>query len=73
MSMRHFIFCDICNAQGLRSIEFRRAPRKGESAGRRISDGRAWFEGQLLDALNAGWYETDDARHICPKCQTLSR
>ncbi|MDD2759887.1 MAG: hypothetical protein PHH11_06295 [Methylomonas sp.] len=71
MSIRKFIFCDICNPQGLRSIEFRRAPRGEERAGRRISDGRAWFEGELSQAIEAGWVCTNDGIHICPTCKTM--
>ncbi|MDD1622153.1 MAG: hypothetical protein LUQ11_11795 [Methylococcaceae bacterium] len=71
MSIRKFIFCDICNPQGLRSIEFRRSPRGDERTGRRISDGRSWFEGELNMAIKAGWVSTSDGMHICPFCQTL--
>ncbi|AMK78849.1 hypothetical protein EDE11_12462 [Methylomonas methanica] len=73
MSIRKFIFCDICNPQGLRSIEFRRAPRSDERVGRRLSDGRAWFEGELSLAVNSGWLCTEDGRHICPVCQNNSQ
>jgi len=69
MSIRSFIFCDICNPQGLRSIEFRRSPREGDREGRRLSDGRAWFDGDLSAALNSGWKYTKDGQHICPTCQ----
>ena len=69
MSIRKFVFCDICNPQGMRSIEFRRATRHNERAGRRISDGRAWIEGELINAINNGWLCTPDGRHICPACQ----
>ena len=72
MSIRKFIFCDICNPQGLRSIEFRRAPRLDERNGRRISDGRAWFEGELNVAVKAGWQVTADGRHVCPACSNVS-
>ncbi len=71
MSIRKFIFCDICNPQGLRSIEFRRSPRADERSGRRISDGRAWFEGELSQAVEAGWQCNSDGMHICPNCQAL--
>ncbi len=69
MSIRKFIFCDICNPQGLRSIEFRRAPRFEDRTGRRISDGRAWFEGEFgLAVTQAGWSQTADGLHVCPGC-----
>lgn len=68
MSIRKFIFCDICNPQGLRSIEFRRAPRISERNGRRLSDGRSWFDGDLSAAIKAGWVLTPDGQHVCPVC-----
>ncbi|MBS3954973.1 MAG: hypothetical protein KGZ88_18620 [Methylomicrobium sp.] len=69
MSIRKFIFCDICNPQGLRSIEFRRSTRIDERNGRRISDGRAWFEGDVINAVENGWQITPEGSHICPACQ----
>jgi len=69
MTIRQFIFCDICNPQALRSIEFRRAPREDERTGRRISDGRAWFEGEWESASEAGWSATAEGQHICPLCR----
>ena len=51
MSIRKIICCDICNPQGLRSIEFRRAPRENERNGRRVSDGRSWYEGEIVEAV----------------------
>lgn len=72
MSVRTFIFCDICNPQALRSIEFRRSTRLGDRPGRRISDGRSWLEASLEHAIeNAGWQRTADGQHICPACQNL--
>ena len=70
MSIRTFIFCDICNPQALRSIEFRRGPREKERNGRRLSDGRAWFEGDLSNALEQDWITNADGQHICPACKT---
>lgn len=69
MSVRKLVFCDICNPQCMKPIEFRRAPRAGERTGRRISDGRAWIEGELIAALEHGWVCTPDGKHICPACQ----
>lgn len=70
MSIRKIIFCDICNPQGLRSIEFRRAPRENERDGRRICDGRSWYEGEIFEAVQkANWIITTDGQHICPNCQ----
>jgi hypothetical protein len=73
MSIRKFIFCDICNPQALRSIEFRRSSRKNERGGRRISDGRAWFEGELTNAVENGWSCTSDGQHVCPACQKINK
>jgi len=68
MSIRTFIFCDICNPQGLRSVEFRRRPRK-ERTGRRLSDGRSWIEGGSASvAVENGWSINRDGKHICPAC-----
>jgi len=69
MSIRTFIFCDICNPQGIRSIEFRRKPREDERTGRRISDGRVWFDGTLAEAIDNGWTAKVNGQHICPACQ----
>jgi len=71
MSIRTFIFCDICNPQGLRSIEYRRIPREKERSGRRLSDGRAWFEGPWSDAIKDGWNSSPEYPHICPACQNV--
>jgi len=69
MTIRTFIFCDICNPQALRSIEFRRSPREEGRNGRRLSDGRAWLEGSLSNALEQDWTINADGLHICPVCQ----
>ena len=70
MSIRTIIFCDICNPQGLRSIEFRRAPRDDKRSGRRISDGRTWYEGSVYEATaSAGWKISKEGEHICPDCK----
>ncbi|MEQ1635752.1 MAG: hypothetical protein ABL903_03610 [Methylococcales bacterium] len=72
MSIRKFIFCDICNPQCIRIIEYRRAYGRHDRNGRRISDSRAWYEGELVDAVNeAGWRLTPEGQHICPTCQAL--
>ncbi len=72
MSIRKFVFCDICNPQALRSVEFRRATRIDARTGRRISDGRAWFEGEPAMAAKAGWLCKPDGLHICPACQAVA-
>lgn len=72
MTIRTFIFCDICNPQALRSIEFRRSPREEERNGRRLCDGRAWLEGNLPDATNMGWTIDTSGQHICPACKNIA-
>jgi len=36
--------------------------------GRRISDGRMWFDGSVQAAQQEGWVATEDGQHICPGC-----
>jgi hypothetical protein len=72
MSIRKIIFCDICNPQGMRPIEFRRSPRPNERGGRRISDGRSWIEGEPEIAIKNGWIVDPEGRHICPSCQSIN-
>jgi hypothetical protein len=67
MARRSFIFCDICNPQAVREVEMRRASGR-DGKGRRISDGRVWFDGTDREARDAGWVATDDGQHICPAC-----
>ncbi len=68
MSIRTFIFCDICNRSGIRQLEQRRGPNRSASHGRRITDGRAWFEGSVTEAQQAGWIIDEHDRHICKRC-----
>jgi len=65
--LRVIIFCDICNPQGIRYIEQNRSTQRGDADGRRVTDGRAWFEGTLQDALEEGWRH-QDSEHVCPGC-----
>lgn len=67
--IRHIIFCDRCNTQGIRYIEQNRSIQRSDIGGRRISDGRAWFEGSLDEALKNGWTQPEKDLHICPRCQ----
>ena len=66
MAIRSFLFCDICNPQAVRSVELRRSPKR--PGGRRLSDGRSWFEGSLEEAVSAGWKIDSDGNHICKRC-----
>ncbi len=69
MTFRTFLFCDICNPYGTRSVELRRDMKRSDNQGRRISDGRSWFEGDIEEAKELGWSELDDGRHVCPRCR----
>jgi hypothetical protein len=66
--LRVIIFCDICNPQGIRYIEQTRHTQRGDVDGRRVTDGRSWYEGSLDDALKLGWLHEDGA-HVCPRCK----
>lgn len=69
MARRSFIFCDICNPLALRSIEMRRTTNnRDQRDGRRLSDGRAWYDGGDNEAKLGGWVVADDGQHICPAC-----
>ena len=65
--LRVIIFCDICNQQGIRYIEQQRSVQRGDVDGRRVTDGRSWFEGSLEEAIEAGW-SYDNGMHTCPRC-----
>ena len=67
MAIRKFVFCDICNQKGIRIVEERRGLDRFRE-GRRIVDGRAWFEGTLGEAKKAGW-DIVPKKHTCPDCQ----
>ena len=69
MTFRTFLFCDICNPYGTRSVELRRDMKRSDKHGRRISDDRAWFEGDIDEAIKDGWCVLDDGRHVCPRCR----
>lgn len=69
MAIRTFLFCDICNPQAIRHVEQRRRRPRADSSGQRITDGRAWFEGDLELALSDhGWSVSASGKHVCPKC-----
>lgn len=68
MARRSFIFCDICNPLAIRYIEMRRSAGRDSRIGRRVTDGRNWFDGADEEAKQAGWVGTDDGQHVCPDC-----
>ena len=69
MAIRTFVFCDICNPQGIRHVEQRRRRPRADNSGQRITDGRAWFEGDVETALSSdGWTLTARGQHVCPTC-----
>ena len=65
---RSFIFCDICNPQAVRYVEMRRSIGRDSRIGRRLSDGRNWFEGSDEEAVAAGWVASEEGHYICPVC-----
>jgi len=69
MSIRKIIFCDICNPRALKAVDFRRVNRESEPTGRRITEGRAWIEGEIADAVENGWLCTSNGQHVCPVCR----
>lgn len=68
MTVRSFIFCDICNPMAIRDIEMRRIRPRDVRNGRRVTDGRMWFEGDEQSAIKHGWVATEGGQHICPSC-----
>jgi hypothetical protein len=67
--LRVIIFCDICNQQGVRYIEQQRSTQRGDDGGRRVTDGRSWYEGTFAEAEQLGW-EVEADLHRCPRCKT---
>ncbi len=66
---RSFIFCDVCNTNGIRQIELRRQANRGDRGGRRSSDGCAWYGGEQRIAVEEdGWTATLKGEHVCPSC-----
>ena len=57
MSIRTFIFCDVCNPLGIRCPEKRRDVHRDPLIGRRHTDGRAWIEGDSAYAVERGWVD----------------
>jgi hypothetical protein len=70
MAIRTFVFCDVCNPQGIRYVEQRRGGKRDGTHGRRVTDGRSWHEGSLSDAAQSGWAIDRSSRHVCPRCQS---
>jgi hypothetical protein len=69
MALRSFIFCDICNPLAIRYVELRRCNGRNARIGRRLTDGRNWFDGNEGEARKVGWVASEDGRqHICPAC-----
>jgi hypothetical protein len=73
MSTRTFLFCDICNPDAVRYVEQRRNARRGDK-GKRITDGRSWYEGDVKRAVALyGWKITGIDKHACPRCVASGR
>lgn len=68
MSIKTFIFCDLCNPLCLHQIDRREQARDGLAAGRRFSDNYSWIEGSAEEIGEYGWIVTSNHKHICPRC-----
>ena len=66
MAARQFIFCDLCNAMGIRLVEERR--NRFRAGGRRRVDGRSWIEGTRAQAQTQGWCVDGENQDICAQC-----
>jgi len=66
MSVRQFVFCDICNVSGIRQVEERRSHLR--SGGRRRIDDRAWVEGCRKTSVEQGWVTTARGQDVCVRC-----
>ncbi len=74
MSIRSFMFCDVCNPKGVRCLEMRRNKHRGHGTRRRWSDGRAWIETTLEVAVaEHGWVVTTQNACVCPDCYAKLR
>lgn len=84
MSIRIFVFCDLCNPEGIRNINNRyrmtdrreinnerRIEIRRTIKGRRNGDGRSWYEGTLDAAIEQGWSVAVDNKILCPDCIKL--
>ena len=69
MSIRTFIFCDMCNPHGIRNEE-RRSSLRRNSEGRRKHDDCSWIEAREVEDITTdhGWIVTTKNKHVCPKC-----
>jgi len=71
MSVRTFVSCARRNPQRLRYVEQQRT-RRGDRGGRRVTDGLAWFDGSLEEAvLSGGWRVGAEGRQLCARCAAL--
>ena len=70
MSIRSFLFCDVCNPMRIRSPEQRRDRRQdGRKSGRRITDARSWIESTSEQAVaEFFWVVLEGGFHVCPDC-----
>ena len=48
--LRVIVFCDVCNPQWIRYIEQQHNSEDCDEGGRRITDGRALYDGSLTEA-----------------------
>lgn len=60
--MRNYIYCDGCNPESVRNI-YSNLHRK-----QRSSNGKAWCEGPLNEAVELGWVVSKQGYTLCPVC-----
>lgn len=69
MSLKTFVFCDLCNPLCIHQVDRREQGREGiASAGRRFTDNYSWVEGEPGEIADSGWIVTSNNKHICPRC-----
>jgi hypothetical protein len=52
--------------------EQRRTNKRDARDGRRVTDGRSWFDGDIREAVaDYGWLVTRDGRQVCPYCRSI--
>ncbi|MGE0371060.1 MAG: hypothetical protein AB7Q01_04140 [Gammaproteobacteria bacterium] len=69
MSLKTFVFCDLCNPLCIHQVDRRDQAREGgAAAGRRFTDNYSWIEGEPDEIAEFGWIMTSNNKHICPRC-----
>ncbi|MGK0172764.1 MAG: hypothetical protein ACI9W2_004504 [Gammaproteobacteria bacterium] len=69
MSIKHIMFCNLCNQDGVRSPDRRIAYPVDRRNGRRIYDGRMSVARETDESPPTDWLCDDEAdMHVCPLC-----